>query len=79
MQIALIHQVDTNPFAVTVGKKHIVRQHYGSARLAVSLQATIDMLQEVQLLVARGIGKSSRVARSPPFFVPKGGFVSTTS
>ena len=57
VQIALIHQIDTNLFAVTVGKKHIVRQHYSSARLAVSLQATVDMLQKVQLLIARGIGK----------------------
>ena len=72
MQIALIHQVDTNPFAVTVGKKHIVRQHYGSTRLAVSLQAAVDMLQEVQLLVARGIGKVVARCTLAAFFRTEG-------
>ena len=72
VQIALIHQVDTNLFAVTVGKQHIVRQHYGSARLAVSLQAAVDMLQEVQLLVARGIGEVVTRCALTAFFRAEG-------
>ena len=40
-----------NAGTVTGGKQHIIRQYHGTAGLSVRLQAAIDHLQEVQLLV----------------------------
>ena len=54
MQIAFIHQVAANFFSITIGKEHIVRQHYSGPGFAVGLQAAVDMLEEVQLFVAGG-------------------------
>ena len=51
MQIAEIHQFPAHAGTVTGSKQHIIRQYHGAAGLAVRLQATIDHLQEVQLLV----------------------------
>ena len=79
VQITLVHQVTADLLAVAVGKEHIVRQHHGSPGLVIGFQAAVDVLEKVELLVAGGKVKSSRVARSPPFLVPKGGLVSTKS
>ena len=54
VQITLIHQVATDLLAVAVGKKHIVQQYYGGPSLIVGFQAAVDVLEEVQLLVAGG-------------------------
>ena len=52
MQITLIHQVNTDALTVTVSEEDIIRQHHSSTCFAVGLQAAVDMLQEVQLLIA---------------------------
>ena len=54
MQITLVHQVAADFLAVSVSKQHIVRQHHSSPCLAVGLQAAVDVLEKVQLLVAGG-------------------------
>ena len=51
MQIAEIHQFPAHAGTVTGSKQHIIRQYHGAASLAVRLQAAIDHLQKVQLLV----------------------------
>lgn len=77
VQVALLHEVAADGLTVAVGEQDVVGQDDGGARFAVCLKAAVDVLEEVELLVARRVGEV--VARSPPFFVPNGGFVSTTS
>ena len=52
MQVALVHEVHAYALAVAVSKQHVIWQHHGGTRFAVCLQASVDVLQEVQLLVA---------------------------
>lgn len=54
VQITLVHQVAADFLPVAVGKKHIVRQHHCGPGLTVGLQTALDVLEEVQLLVAGG-------------------------
>ena len=73
MQIAEIHQFPAHAGTVSGGKQHIIRQHHGAASLAVRLQASIDHLQKVQLLVG---GLERDVI---PCGTKKGGLVRITS
>ena len=52
MQITLLHQVLTNALTIAIGKKYVIREHDRSAGITGSIQAAIDMLEKVQLLIA---------------------------
>ena len=54
MQVALVHEVDPDLFPVTVRKEDIVRKDDRRPGLTVCLEASIDVLQEVQLLITGG-------------------------
>ena len=79
MQIALVHQVTANLLAVAVGKEHIVRQHHGGTSLVVGFQAAVDVLEEVQLLVAGGEGEVVPGGALAALLGAEGGLVSTKS
>ena len=51
MQIAFVHQVNSNLFSLPVRKKNIIRQDHGSTGLSICFQAAVNMLQKVQLLI----------------------------
>ena len=51
VQITLVHQVAADLLTVTIGKEHIIRQHHSSPCLTICLQAAVNVLEEVQLLV----------------------------
>ena len=55
MQITLVHQVAADFLAVAVSKEHIVRHHH--RRFSGGFQKGVDVLKEVQLLVAGGEGE----------------------
>ena len=57
VEIALIHEIAAEARAIAVGEKHIVRQYHRRPRLAVTLQTAINMLEEIDLLVARREGE----------------------
>ena len=57
VQVALLHEVAADGLTVAIGEKDIVGQDDGGARLAVMLEAAVDVLEEVELLVARRVGE----------------------
>lgn len=57
VQVAFLHEVAADRLAIAVREQHIVGQDDGGARLAVGLEAAIDVLEEVELLVARRVGE----------------------
>ena len=52
MQVALLHQVAADALTIAVGKQNVVWQNNCRTSAAVLIQATVDVLQEVELLVA---------------------------
>ena len=57
VEVAFLHEVAADGLAVAVGEEDVVRQDDGGARLAVRLEAAVDVLEEVELLVARRVGE----------------------
>ena len=55
MQVALVHKLGTDALAVAIGKQHVVRQDNSGP--SAGLQTAVNMLQEIELLVAGGKGK----------------------
>ena len=54
MQITFLHQVTADALTVTIGKKDIVRQDTRSPSLTRLIHAAVNVLQEIQLLIAGG-------------------------
>ena len=54
MQITFLHQVTADALTVTIGKKDIVRQDNRRTSLTRLIQAAVNVLQEIQLLIAGG-------------------------
>ena len=73
MEIALVHQVPADAGTVAVRKKHVVGKDNGSPRLSVFFQTAVDVLKEVELLVAGGEGEVIPCGSLPAFFRPEGG------
>ena len=57
MEVALLHQVAADTLTIAVSKQDIVRQNDSRTSAAVLVQAAVDMLEEVQLLIAGGESK----------------------
>ena len=57
VQVALLHEVAADGLTVAVGEQDVVGQDDGGARFAVCLEAAVDVLKEVELLVARRVGE----------------------
>ena len=57
MQVALLHEVAADGLTVAVGEQDVVGQDDGGVRFAVCLKAAVDVLEEVELLVARRVGE----------------------
>ena len=57
VQVALLHEVAADGLTVAVGEQDVVGQDNGGTRFAVCLKAAVDVLEEVELLVARRVGK----------------------
>ena len=57
VQVALLHEVAADGLTVAVGEQDVVGQDDGGARFAVCLKAAVDVLKEVELLVARRVGE----------------------
>lgn len=57
MQVALLHQVAADALTIAVSKQNVVWQNNCRTSAAVLIQATVDVLQEVQLFVAGGESK----------------------
>ena len=55
VQVAFVHEVDANPFAVAVSKKNVVGQDDCGA--SAGLETAIKMLQEIQWLIDRREGE----------------------
>lgn len=53
VEVAFLHEVAADGGAVALGEEHIVRQDDGGAGLSVRFEAAVDVLEEIQLLVAR--------------------------
>lgn len=54
MQVALLHQVAADTLTITVSEQDIVRQNNCRTSLARLIQTAVDVLQEIQLLIAGG-------------------------
>ena len=57
MQVALLHQVAADTLTITVSEQDIVRQNNRRTSLARLIQTAVDVLQEIQLLIAGGKSK----------------------
>ena len=76
MEVAVLHQ-DLEDLAGLVGEEDVVGNHDGGP--AAGLEDGQDVLEEVELLVARLDVKSSRSGAWLAPLVPKGGLVRITS
>ena len=72
VEVAFFHEVAADGLAVAVSEEHVVRQDDGGARLAVRLEAAVDVLEEVQLLVARHVGEVVAGGALAAFFRAEG-------
>ena len=66
MQIAFVHQIGTNGFALTIFKENIVRKHDRSA--SFGLEVAIDMLEKGKLFIGCGKGEVVTGGHSATFF-----------
>ena len=70
MQVALVHEVSADVCADVGFEKDVVRQHDGGT--ALGLEATVDVLQECELLVGRGEGEILAGGQAAAFLGAKG-------
>ena len=69
MKIAFIHQITTDFLSVTISKKHVIRQNYRRSGLTVCFQTAVNVLEEIQLLVA---GQEGQIITAGPLTAPLG-------
>ena len=73
VKIALVHEVGADFLAVAVGKEDVVRQNHSGAGSSAGVQAPVDVLEEIQLLVAGGEREVVAGGAFAAFFCAEGG------